>query len=32
MVRRNERFLVPHGSMELLAGDHLMLILGESDD
>lgn len=32
MVRRGERFLVPHGSMELLAGDHLMIILGESDD
>lgn len=32
MVRRGERFLVPHGSMELLPGDHLMIILGESDD
>ncbi len=32
MVRRDGRFLVPHGSMELMPGDHLMLILGESDD
>ena len=31
-VRRGERFLVPHGSMPLEAGDHLVLILGESDD
>ena len=32
MVRRDERFLVPHGSMELKAGDHLVIIMGESDD
>ncbi|MBR0531888.1 MAG: potassium/proton antiporter, partial [Bacteroidales bacterium] len=32
MVRRGERFLVPHGSMELVVGDHLVIIMGESDD
>lgn len=32
MVRRNERFLVPHGSMQLQEGDHLLIIMGESDD
>lgn len=32
MVRREDRFLVPHGSMELQAGDHLVIIMGESDD
>ena len=32
MVRRDGRFLVPHGSMELFPGDHLMIIIGDSDD
>ena len=32
MVRREGRFLVPHGSMQLQAGDHLVIIVGESDD
>ena len=32
MVRRDGRFLVPHGSMELIPGDHLIIIEGESDD
>ena len=32
MVRRNGRFLVPHGSMPLEVGDHLVIIMGESDD
>ena len=32
MVRRDGHFLVPHGSMELVAGDHLIIIMGESDD
>lgn len=32
MVRRNGRFLVPHGSMALEKGDHLIIIIGESDD
>ena len=32
MVRRDGKFLVPHGSMELIPGDHLIIIEGESDD
>ena len=32
MVRRGERFLVPHASMPLEVGDHLIIIMGESDD
>ena len=32
MIKRENRFLVPHGSMELLPGDHLMIIMGDSDD
>lgn len=32
MVRRGERYLVPHGSMQLEEGDHLVIIIGESDD
>ena len=32
MVRRGERFLVPHGSMKLEVGDRLVIIIGESDD
>ncbi|MBQ7640592.1 MAG: potassium/proton antiporter [Bacteroidales bacterium] len=32
MVRRDGRFLVPHGSMELKPNDHLLIIVGESDD
>ena len=32
MVRRNGHFLVPHGSMPLEIGDHLVIIIGETDD
>ena len=32
MVRRDDKFLVPHGSMKLQAGDRLIIIMGESDD
>jgi len=32
MVRREDKFLVPHGSMKLELGDHLVIIMGESDD
>lgn len=32
MVKREEHFLVPHGSMELFPGDHLMIIIGDTDD
>ena len=32
MVQRDGHFLVPHGSMKLKAGDHLVIIMGETDD
>jgi cell volume regulation protein A len=32
MVKREGKFLVPHGSMELAVGDHLIIVMGESDD
>jgi len=32
MVRREKKFLVPHGSMKLLPGDRLVIIIGDSDD
>ena len=32
MVRRNQKFLVPHGSMKLMTGDKLIIIMGDSDD
>ena len=32
MVRRGEKFLVPHGSMPLEEGDRLVIMMGESDD
>ena len=32
MVRRDGKFLVPHGSMPLMEGDSLVIIMGESDD
>lgn len=32
MVRREGKFLVPHGSMKLFAGDHLLIMMGETDD
>ena len=32
MVRRDGHFLVPHGSMVLQPGDHLIIIIGETDD
>lgn len=32
MVRRDGKFLVPHGSMELEEGDKLIIIMGDSDD
>ena len=31
MVHREGKFLVPHGSMKLLPGDRLIIIMGESD-
>lgn len=32
MVRRDGKFLVPHGSMKLFEGDHLLIMMGETDD
>lgn len=32
MVKRADHFLVPHGSMELHPDDHLIILIGESDD
>lgn len=32
MVRRGDKYLVPHGSMKLMPDDLLILILGDSDD
>lgn len=32
MVKRDDHFLVPHGSMELHPDDHLIILIGESDD
>ncbi|MBR4734499.1 MAG: potassium/proton antiporter [Bacteroidales bacterium] len=32
MVKRQGKFLVPHGSMELAVGDHLIIVMGDSDD
>ncbi|MBO4635471.1 MAG: potassium/proton antiporter [Bacteroidales bacterium] len=32
MVKRDGKFLVPHGSMQILPGDHLVIVMGESDD
>ena len=32
MVRRDDKFLVPHGSMLLKEGDRLVIIMGDSDD
>ena len=32
MVKRGDRFLVPHGSMKLEALDHLLIMMGETDD
>ena len=32
MVRRDDKYLVPHGSMKLITGDKLVIIMGDSDD
>ena len=32
MVKRGDRFLVPHGSMKLEVKDHLLIMMGETDD
>lgn len=32
MVRRDAKYLVPHGSMKLMEGDRLVIIMGDTDD
>ena len=32
MVRRNGRFIVPHGSLALQVGDELVIIMGDTED
>ena len=32
MVRRGPKYLVPHGSMKLMTGDRLVILLGDTDD
>ena len=32
MVNREGKMLVPHGSMKLMVGDRLVIVMGESDD
>lgn len=32
MVKREDKFLVPHGSMKLQEGDHLIIVMGETDE
>lgn len=32
MVKRDNQFLVPHGSMKLMVDDKLVIIMGDSDD
>lgn len=32
MVRRGAKYLVPHGSMKLMEGDRLVIIMGDTDD
>lgn len=32
MVKRDGKFLVPHGSMKVHNGDHLIIVMGETDD
>ena len=32
MVRRDNKYLVPHGSMKLMTGDRLVILMGDTDD
>ena len=32
MVRRAEKFIVPHGSLKLMPGDRLVILLGDTED
>ena len=32
MVRRNGKFIVPHGSLALQVGDELVILMGDTED
>jgi cell volume regulation protein A len=32
MVRRDQKFIVPHGSLKLMPGDRLVILLGDTED
>ncbi len=32
MVRRDSRYIVPHGSLKLIPGDRLIIVLGDTED
>ena len=32
MVKREERFIVPHGSLKLEPNDHLLILMGDTED
>ena len=32
MVRRQGKFIVPHGSLELKVGDNLVILMGDTED
>jgi len=32
MVRRAEKYIVPHGSLKLMVGDRLVIIMGDTED
>ena len=32
MVRREGKFIVPHGSLELKVGDNLVILMGDTED
>jgi len=32
MVRRDQKFIVPHGSLKLIPGDKLLILLGDTED
>ena len=32
LVRRKDKFIVPHGSLKLSAGDRLVILIGDTED
>ncbi|MGX8689594.1 MAG: TrkA C-terminal domain-containing protein, partial [Bacteroidaceae bacterium] len=32
MVRRGPKYIVPHGSLKLMVGDRLVIIMGDTED